>query len=118
MKGQNVQSDKKISVVICTLSIVIFHFVISLADFFLRSVKHIAFISRMNILSRASGVGSPTNHRAPGSDKTRGQGSFGLFTGGPSDNYPTKIFKKKNGLYNGPVLLRQGEPGTSQYVQN
>ncbi len=45
---------------------------------------------------------------APGSDKTRGQGSFGLFTGGPP-----KKFKKKN---TGPVLLGQGEPGTSQYI--
>ncbi len=36
------------------------------------------------ILSRASEVGSPTNPPwAPGSDKTRGQGSFGPFTGGP-----------------------------------
>ena len=33
------------------------------------------------ILSRASEVGSPTNR--PGSDKTRGQGSFGPSTGGP-----------------------------------
>ncbi len=33
--------------------------------------------------------------RDPGSDKTRGQGSFGPFTGGLS--------------------LRQGEPGTSHY---
>ncbi len=40
------------------------------------------------ILPRASGVGSSTNH--PGS-------------------------KKKNGPYTEPVLLRQGEPGTSQY---
>ncbi len=36
-----------------------------------------------NILSRASEVGSPTSPPwAPGSDKTRGQGSFGPFTGG------------------------------------
>ncbi len=33
------------------------------------------------ILSRASEAGSPTNR--PGSDKTRGQGSFGQSTGGP-----------------------------------
>ncbi len=33
------------------------------------------------ILSRANGAGSPTNR--PGSDKTRGQGSFGPSTGGP-----------------------------------
>ncbi len=36
---------------------------------------------RHTILSRASKAGSPTNR--PGSDKTRGQGSFGLSTGGP-----------------------------------
>ncbi len=35
----------------------------------------------INILSRASEAGSPTNR--PGSDKTRGQGSFGPSTGGP-----------------------------------
>ncbi len=34
-----------------------------------------------NILSRASEAGSPTNRS--GSDKTRGQGSFGPSTGGP-----------------------------------
>ncbi len=37
-------------------------------------------LARHNILSRASEAGSPTNR--PGSDKTRGQGSFGLSTGG------------------------------------
>ncbi len=35
----------------------------------------------VNILSRASEAGSPTNR--PGSDKTRNQGSFGPSTGGP-----------------------------------
>ncbi len=29
-----------------------------------------------------------------------------------------KNLKKNNGPYTGPVLLRQGEPGTSQYVLN
>ena len=33
-----------------------------------------------------------------------------------SNNYLYKKFKKKNGPYIRPVLLRQGEPGTSQYV--
>ena len=42
------------------------------------------------VLSRASEAGSPTNR--PGSDKTRGQGSFDLSTGGP-DLY--KNLKKK-----------------------
>ncbi len=41
---------------------------------------------------------------APGSDKTQVQGSFG----------PLRL--KKNRPYTGPVLLRQGEPGTSQYI--
>ncbi len=37
----------------------------------------------VKILSRASELGSPTNPPwGPGSDKTRGQGSFGPFTGG------------------------------------
>ena len=35
----------------------------------------------IHILSRASEAGSPTNRL--GSDKTRGQGSFGPSTGGP-----------------------------------
>ncbi len=42
---------------------------------------------------------------APGSDRTRVQGSL--------INYQ-KL--KKNGPYTGPVLLRQGETGTSQYM--
>ncbi len=53
-----------------------------------------------------AGWGLQQTTRAPGSDKTLGQGSF--------DNY-LKI-KKKNGPYTGPVLLRQGEPGTWQDV--
>ncbi len=56
-----------------------------------------------------AGWGLQQTIRAPGSDKTQGQGSFGPLTGGPKNN-----FKKKNGPYTGPVLLRQGEPGTSQ----
>ncbi len=53
------------------------------------------------------GVSNKTT-RAPGSDKTQGQGSFGpLIT--------IQNFKKKNGPCTGPVLLRQGEPGTSKY---
>ncbi len=44
------------------------------------------FIANPNgriVLSRSCEVGSPTNPPwAPGSDKTRGQGSFGPFTGG------------------------------------
>ena len=54
--------------------------------------------------------------RTPGSDKTRGQGSFGPFTGGLYLTLP-KNYKKKNGPYTGPVLLRQGETGTSQYIE-
>ncbi len=38
-------------------------------------------ITKLIVLSRASEAGSPTNR--PGSDKTRGQGSFGPSTGGP-----------------------------------
>ena len=29
-----------------------------------------------------------------------------------------KNFKKRNGPYTGAILLRQGEPGTSQYIWN
>ncbi len=43
---------------------------------------------------------------APGSDKTRARD--------PSYKLP-KI--EKDGPTTGPVLLRQGEPGTSQYIQ-
>ncbi len=51
---------------------------------------------------------------AQGSDKTQGQGSFGAFTTNlVIATY--KHFKKKNGPYTRPVLLRQGEPGMSQY---
>ncbi len=65
------------------------------------------------ILSRASEMGSPTNPPwAPGSDKTQGQGSFGPFTGG----LPTQNFKKKQTAHLIRFLLRQGEPGTSQYI--
>ncbi len=39
------------------------------------------FLAQPYILSRASEAGSPTNRS--GSDKTRGQGSFGPSTGGP-----------------------------------
>ncbi len=56
------------------------------------------------VLSRASEVGSPTNHL----------GSRQRQDTGPEILLP-KNFKKKNGPYTGPVLLRQGEPGTSQY---
>ena len=59
------------------------------------------------ILSRASNAGSPTNH--PGSDKTRDQGCFGPSTGGPD-------LKETNRTFDSPFLLRQGEPGTSQYI--
>ncbi len=60
------------------------------------------------ILSRASEVGSPTNPPwAPGSDKTQGQGSFGPFI---------QNFKKKRTVHLIRFSLRQGEPGTSQYL--
>ena len=95
----------------------------------------------INIVTCRRGGDSNKPPRDPGSDKTRGQGSYGLLTGGlnlTSTGEPptcgvterftyvkyldranlvitTQKFKKKNGLYTGPVLLRQGEPGTSQY---
>ncbi len=58
-------------------------------------------------LSRAIEVGSPTNPPwAPGSDKTLGQGSLTTY----------KNFKQKRTVHLTRFLLRQGEPGTSQYV--
>ena len=59
-------------------------------------------IQMIIILSRASEVGSPTNHL----------GSRQRQDTGPGIDYQ-KL--KKNGPYTGPILLRQGEPGTSQY---
>ncbi len=82
-------------------------------------------ILRVFILSRASEAGSPTNPPwAPGSDKTRGQGSFGAFTGGLdllgepdyfSHDSLYKILKRNKPHIWLTFLLRQGEPGTSQY---
>ncbi len=70
----------------------------------------------IHVLSRASEVGSPTNPPwAPGSDKTQGQGSFGLFTGGLAIIAYTKIKKKRRTAHLIRFLLREGEPGTSQY---
>ncbi len=65
-----------------------------------------------------TGWGLQQTTLAPGRDKTRGQGSFGLLIGGANlgnsrDSYP-KL--KKNGPYTGPILLRQGEPVMSQYA--
>ena len=59
------------------------------------------------ILSRASETGSPTNRS--GSNKTPGQGSFGPSTGGPD-------LKGTNRTFDSPFLLRQVEPGKSQYL--
>ncbi len=75
------------------------------------------------MLSRASEAGSPTNRS--GSDKTRGQGSFGPSTDGhvkhltlgKLDNHQDKKnLKGMNHTFDSPFLLRQGEPGTSQYI--
>ena len=57
------------------------------------------------ILSRASAVGSPTNHLGS-RQQTRARAP-------PNGKLP-KI--EKHGPTIGPVLLRQGEPGTSQYI--
>ncbi len=55
-----------------------------------------------NMLSRASEMGSPTNHRDSRQRRDIGQGSSKMEKYGPTT---------------GPVLLRQGEPGTSQYIK-
>ncbi len=60
-------------------------------------------------LSRASEAWSPTNRS--GSDKTRNQGSFGPSTGGQQTSQITTQTKYLIRLF----LLRQSEPGTSQY---
>ncbi len=71
------------------------------------------------ILSCASEVGSPTNH--PGSRQQQDMGPGILWSVHrwmkPNNLVVAtyKIFKKNNGPYIRPVLLRQGKPGTSQY---
>ncbi len=71
------------------------------------------FFRILKILSRASGVGSPTNH--PGLQAATRHGARD-----PLVRYLDKVnlltlpknLKKKNGPYTGPVILRQGEPVT------
>ena len=90
-----------------------------------RDLKYIVMCRRGGVSFKPPG--------APGSDKTQGQGSFGPFIGGLNLTHEhlqhglhtlkyrdkanlimlPKNFKKKNGPYTGPVLLR---PGTSQYL--
>ena len=55
---------------------------------------------------------------APGSDKTPGQGSFGPFKGGLDLAIITqeKLKKRETDRTFDPFLVRQGEPGTSQYI--
>ncbi len=81
---------------------------------FITSFNHFLYNSggTLKKISRASEVGSPTNPPwAPGSDKTRGQGSFG-----PLAMTTYKNIKKKRTVHLTRFLLRQGEPGTSQYI--
>ena len=58
-------------------------------------------IAGFNILLRASGLQQTT--RAPGSDNTRGQGSFGPFTGGT-----TQKFKKEEGAVHWTRFTKTG----------
>ncbi len=58
----------------------------------------------VKILSCASGMGSPTNH--PGFQAATRHGA----------RDPLVRTKKNNGPHTRPILLRQGEPGTSQYI--
>ncbi len=69
------------------------------------------------ILSRASETGSPTNRL--GSDKTRGQGSLTIDKLDKIQfNHLDKNLKKERTAHLIPLfLLRQGEPGTSQYIE-
>ncbi len=66
------------------------------------------------ILSCASEMGSPTNHPDSGQRQDTGSGILWSVHRWTIATY--KKFKKKNGPYIRPVLLRQGEPGTSHYV--
>ncbi len=66
----------------------------------------------LSIMSRASEAGSPTNRS--GSDKTRASKHLTI---GKLDNHLDKNLKKgTNRTFDSPFLLRQGEPGTSQYI--
>ncbi len=58
-------------------------------------------------MSHASGMGSSTNHPVSRQREDRGPGILWSVH---------RWTKKKNRPYTGPVLLRQGEPGTSQYI--
>ncbi len=62
-------------------------------------MRQIPLSMHIKILSRASEAGSPRNRS--GSDKTRGQGSFGLSTGGPDlqgSLQPAELTKLDNHL--------------------
>ncbi len=81
-------------------------------------------ISPVYIFSRASGVGSPTNHPGSGQRQDTGPGILWSVhrwtkpnTYGGASILPRNL-KRKSGPYIGPVLLRQGEPGTSQYCRD
>ncbi len=70
---------------------------------------------RPTILSRASEAGSPKNHLGPGQRRDTDQWPFS-----PSSLYRLTnrlIFLKKLWANTRPVLLRQGEPGTPQYIE-
>ncbi len=70
-----------------------------------------------NILSRPSEVGSPTNHPGSGQRQDTGPGIlWSVHRWKANLVILPKKFLKKNGPYTRPVLLRQAEPGTSQYA--
>ncbi len=70
----------------------------------------------INILSCANEVVSLTNHLGSGQRRDTEQGPFSPLTGGLDKVYlMTDHLKFKNTDHTGPVLLRQGEPGTPQY---
>ncbi len=77
-------------------------------------------IGHLDIVACQQGGVSNKPHRAPDSDKTRGQGSFGPFTGGLNLTLLViatyKNFKERTDRTFDPFLPRQGEPGTSQYI--
>ncbi len=72
----------------------------------------------IKILSHAREVGSPTNHPGSGQWQNTGPGILWFvhrWTNSLSNSYLQKILKRTDRTFD-PFLLRQGEPGTSQYT--
>ncbi len=56
------------------------------------------------------------NHLGSEQRRDTDQGPFSPLTGGPKQGLPNdRLLQFKNTYHTGPVLLRQGEPGTPHY---